>query len=151
MNDFHISCDKAIKNSTGTVVQACILKDGTLHIKDSLVSSEDYNKYRGKCKEFSKRLVKHDLSLKLVKGFYFCPILNREEQHWWCKDKNDRIIDPTKKQFPSKGNGTYREFEGYFNCSNCNNKVYVNSKNTIIEGRHSYCNDDCYKEYVGCD
>ena len=116
-----------------------------------LVSFEDYDKYRGKCKEFSEALIEKDSSLRLVRGFYFCPIIKKEEMHWWCEAPNGEIIDPTRKQFPSTGEGTYREFDGWLRCSNCDSRVHIDSKNIITNGRHAYCGDECYKDYVGCE
>ena len=67
----------------------------------------DYEKYRGKCKQFSEELCAQDSSLSLVKGWYHCPIWGRQE-HWWCKKPDGTIIDPTVNQFPSKGLGEYQ-------------------------------------------
>lgn len=43
----------------------------------------DYMKFRGQCKKLSEAAVAADPTLTLVRGHYFCPIWNTEEQHWW--------------------------------------------------------------------
>ena len=71
----------------------------------------DYQKYRGKCKEFSQEAVLRDPTLRLVRGFYHCPFWG-EQPHWWTVRLDGSIYDPTKDQFPSKGLGNYEEFTG---------------------------------------
>lgn len=113
------------------------------------VNVDDYLKYRGKCKEFSEALIKEKPELRLVRGFYYCPIMNKEEQHWWCEDKNGKIIDPTRKQFPSNGLGSYREFDGYYDCDNCNGKIHEKDKNLINAGSKIFCCAECYGYFMG--
>lgn len=107
----------------------------------------DYLKYRGKCKEFCDKLIAKHPHLTLVRGYYFCPIWNVEEQHWWCEDINGTIIDPTKLQFGSKGLGIYRKFDGTVECSNCG-KI-VAEEDAQHSGRYSFCSSRCYGHFVG--
>lgn len=69
-----------------------------------MIEESDYIQFRGKCKEMSQELVKADPSLTLVRGHYHCPIWGKQA-HWWVNDEDGNIIDPTARQFPSKGNG----------------------------------------------
>ena len=61
----------------------------------------------GKCVEVSQAMVEAFPELTRVRGWYDCPIWG-EREHWWLSDGN-RIIDPTARQFPTKGDGTYVE------------------------------------------
>ena len=107
----------------------------------------DYAKYRGKCKESSLLAVEKDPTLRLVRGFYFCPIWNWEEEHWWTVRENGRIFDPSAGQFPSKGHGVYREFDGTVECEECG-KV-VDEGCVIMMWRHPVCSMKCGKKLVG--
>jgi len=107
----------------------------------------DYELYRGKCKEMSEELIKNDPSLTLVRGYYFCPIWNTDEQHWWCKDKDGNIVDSTAKQFGSKGHGIYTEFDGMVECAECG-KV-IPEEEAEIEGRYAFCSTKCHCYFVG--
>lgn len=109
----------------------------------------DYQKYRGKCKEFSEQLCLEDPTLKLVRGHYYCPIWNREEQHWWCQRKDGTIVDPTAKQFPSKGCGIYTEFTGTCACSNCGKEFQEGSVGTSFESNYCFCSYRCHGQFIG--
>ena len=118
-----------------------------MSIKDVFVAgflnnpeNSDYLKYRGKCKELSEELVKNDPTLILVKGWYYCPIWG-EQPHWWCKDVNGKIYDPSVLQFPSNGLGEYVEFNGEYNCEYCDKTV--KEENVYNNGHHVYCSYDC--------
>jgi len=105
------------------------------------------NKLRGKCKEMSEQACKDDPRLTLVRGYYYCPISNREEQHWWCKDEDGMIVDATKSQFPSNGHGDYREFDGYVQCEQCGKTIA--EEHIIPMGRFPCCSDKCACLLVG--
>jgi len=107
----------------------------------------DYLKYRGKCKEMSEQAVKDDPSLTLVRGYYFCPVWNRDEPHWWTIRVDGSIFDPTAKQFASKGYGIYTEFDGTINCSQCGRQVA--EEHTIKMGNYAVCSDACALRLVG--
>lgn len=109
-------------------------------------ATEDYLKYRGKCKEMSEALVKADPTLTLVRGFYHCPSWG-EQQHWWTKAADGTINDPTKDQFPSRGRGEYVEFDGIIKCSNCGKEM--KEEEADIDGRYAFCSDQCHAHFVG--
>ena len=111
------------------------------------MQQSDYEKYRGKCKEFCDNLVTSDPSLTLVRGHYYCPIWNTDEPHWWCVDKEGKIVDPTKDQFPSKGLGVYTPFDGIVTCSECGKEL--KEEDAQFESRYAFCSDRCHMRFVG--
>ena len=106
----------------------------------------DYEKYRGKCKELSEELCTKDETLTLVKGWYHCPIWGPQE-HWWCKKPDGTIVDPTAKQFPSKGIGEYEEYNGVLICEYCGTQVQ--EKDAYSVEHHVYCSYKCYGKDIG--
>jgi len=110
-------------------------------------TQSDYSKYRGKCKEMAEAAVKADATLTLVRGWYWCPITNRKEQHWWCKRPDGSILDPTAKQFASKGQGEYEDFDGYFECEHCGDSVHEDY--VIPCGNYQVCSVACAKRLLG--
>jgi hypothetical protein len=107
----------------------------------------DYVKYRGKCKAMSEELCNNNSSLTLVRGYYFCPFWNVTEQHWWTKETDGTIVDPTKEQYPSKGNGEYIEFDGMCECEECG-ALFPENKGTF-HGSHAFCSYICYGRCIG--
>lgn len=107
----------------------------------------DYEKYRGKCKEMSEALIKENPDFKLIRGFYYCPLWNREEMHWWTVSPDGTIHDPTKKQFASNGTGVYREFDGYYECAECGKSVHEDKM--VQQGNYPCCSDRCAMRLVG--
>lgn len=108
----------------------------------------DYKKFRGKCKEMSMAACESDPSLRLVRGHYFCPFTNKEEQHWWCEDQGGNVVDPSKDQFLSRGQGTYTEFSGKVNCAECGKELA--EKSAKFYGRYPLCPDStCILRFVG--
>ena len=110
------------------------------------MSESDYQKYRGKCKEMSEALIAQDPSLTLVRGFYYDAQWG-EQQHWWTKDSNGNIIDPTKDQFPSKGLGHYEEFDGMVECAECGKTM--KEEEASFESRYAFCSGACHMRFVG--
>lgn len=110
------------------------------------MEESDYSKYRGKCKEMSEALVTADPNLTLVRGFYMCPFWG-EQQHWWVKDKNGNIIDPTVKQFPSAGLGEYVEFDGTVECSECGKSM--KEEDASFDSSYAFCSGKCHMRFVG--
>lgn len=106
----------------------------------------DYIKYRGKCREMSEDLASKDPTLTLVRGHYFCPFWG-EQPHWWVKDQNGKIIDPTAMQFPSKGKGAYVEFDGTISCSECGKDM--KEEDADISGKYAFCSMPCHMRFVG--
>lgn len=107
----------------------------------------DYSKYRGKCKELCQAAVNADPSLTLVRGYYFCPLWNTEEQHWWTKKPDGTIFDPTAKQFPSKGHGIYTEFDGNVKCAVCEKTIKENV--ALFHSKYAFCSIKCNMRFVG--
>lgn len=107
----------------------------------------DYLKFRGKCKKMCEDLIEKDSSLKLVRGHYYCPIWNSNEQHWWVINSNGDIVDPTKDQFPSKGNGFYEEFNGVYQCSECGKDIL--EEEADFESNYVFCSYQCHGRFVG--
>lgn len=107
----------------------------------------DYKKYRGKCKEMSEALIAQNPELALVRGHYHCPI-DGPQQHWWCKDKDGKVIDPTVKQF-KVGFGEYVEFDGRCQCDNCGKEFIEGADGSRHEGRYSFCSYKCNGQFVG--
>lgn len=111
------------------------------------MEQSDYMRYRGKCKEMCDDAIKADPSLRIVRGFYFDPIWNREEEHWWTVKTDGSIYDPSIKQFPSKGHGIYTEFDGNVSCEQCG-KI-LPEEDCMMQGRFPVCSDRCAMRLVG--
>jgi len=107
----------------------------------------DYLKYRGKCKELSEAAIHANPTLTLVRGHYFEPMWDTEEQHWWTKREDGSIYDPSAKQFSSKGSGIYTEFNGSINCEECGSQI--EEKYAQIMGNYAVCSTKCALKLVG--
>ena len=97
----------------------------------------------GKCKEYTELMLRAFPELQLVRGHYYCVAWGRRE-HWWLKDIDGNIIDPTKSQFPTKGYGVYEEWDESLEeptgkCPNCGSHVY---------NHKTFCNDICHDEFM---
>ena len=108
----------------------------------------DYLKYRGKCKDFSAYLCMQNQKLTLVRGYYY-DYQWGEQPHWWCEDIEGNIIDPTKNQFPSKGDGQYIKFNGEVNCSNCD-KIILEDE-AIYDSNYCFCSTKCLLMFIGLE
>ena len=106
-----------------------------------------YLQYRGKCKELSQAYVDAHPEWRLVRGYYYCPIWG-QQAHWWCKNADGTIHDPTKAQFPSGGLGLYEEFDGMTTCEMCGKRQP--EARTVFggNGNHTYCSGNCYMKAV---
>lgn len=109
--------------------------------------SNDYLTFRGKCKEMSEAAVQADPTLTLVRGHYFCPIWNTDEPHWWCAKPDGTIVDPTARQFGSKGHGIYTPFNGQVECAQCGKEVP--EKDAYFESNYAFCSSRCFGRFVG--
>jgi len=107
----------------------------------------NYQKYRGRCREMSQAAVAEDPTLRLVRGYYRCPIWGSREAHWWTVRPDGTIYDPTCLQFPSAAHGEYEEFDGWFECAECGKRVQ--ESDTIVVGHYALCSDACAKSLVG--
>ena len=65
------------------------------------------------------------------------------------KKVNGSIYDPTKLQFPSRGNGVYEEFDGLLECSECGE--IVKEEDAKFIGRYACCSDRCCMKLVGLE
>lgn len=113
-------------------------------------SHNNYLKYRGRCKELAEKLCATNNELTLVKGWYYCPYINRKEQHWWCEDKNGVITDPSRLQFLSEGLGNYEKYQGTFPCSNCEKEILEKDiKRELCHSKYVFCDRNCYAKFAG--
>jgi len=97
----------------------------------------------GNCYELCFMMSKKFPALLQVRGHYNCPIWGKRT-HWWLKTIDGEIVDPSAKQFPSKGTGVYEEWvEGQEEptgmCPNCSGFVY---------GGGTCCSDACHSAYA---
>lgn len=108
----------------------------------------DYLRYRGKCKEYCERAVRLFPILKIVRGHYWDWQWG-DQPHWWCVRPDGSIFDPTSKQFPSRGTGKYKEFNGIVSCSECGK----NGKEDEFEyeSNYAFCSTKCHCRFVGID
>ncbi len=102
---------------------------------------------RGKCKEYSLTLAKECYWLRPVRGFYYCWVWDKKEQHWWNETDSGEIIDLTVSQFPSGKMGQYQEYLGEIECCECG-KV-VPEVEARIEGSYATCSTLCMMRLVG--
>jgi len=109
----------------------------------------DYLKYRGKCYEMSKEMADNSNGeLTQVRGFYYEPVWSKDEQHWWCVDKDGVIHDPTAKQFPTGGcKEFYTEFTGVYECEQCG--CEVKEESAISLSNYIVCSNQCARSLVG--
>jgi hypothetical protein len=94
----------------------------------------------GTCREVTREMVKAFPHLRRVRGHYHCFSWG-DREHWWCEDEHGNVIDPTRKQFPSRGCGTYTEWddsqaEPTGKCPNCGEYCYGG------EQVHEHCHDE---------
>jgi len=111
-----------------------------------MTEQTDYEKYRGKCFEYSTELVKQNPTFTLVRGHYDCPIWGKQ-QHWWCVDPTGKIHDPTVKQFPSNGLGEYIPLPDIIPCMECGKMTHIDEGQG--EGSYFLCSSECYGRMVG--
>lgn len=111
------------------------------------MNTTDYMLYRGKCKEMAEAAIQTDPTLKLVRGWYLCPIWGKQG-HFWAVKPDGTIVDPTVKQFPTAGVGAeYIPYDGCDNCEFCGKRVA--EKDAHIAHGHFYCSYECYGHDVG--
>jgi len=106
----------------------------------------DYQKYRGRCRELAEEAVKQNPTLTLVRGHYYCPVWGKQP-HWWAKTPEGEIVDPSKRQFPSKGIGDYEEFDGMVECSECGTRIPEEEGD--YESNYVFCSYECHGRFVG--
>lgn len=100
----------------------------------------------GKCEEATIKMQKEFPELQRVRGFYHCPMWG-QRTHWWLKNSDGRIIDPTGHQHPSffLGIGDYQELSDnelpIGKCVNCGAYTFKTSFSDYI------CSEDCFSQY----
>ena len=111
------------------------------------VEVTDYSLFRGKCKEMAEEACRKDSNLRLVRGYYWCPMWGKNE-HWWAQRPDGTVVDPSVRQFPTKGAGAdYEEFDGRIECEYCHEKVPEEDAYRVE--KHAYCSYECYGHDVG--
>lgn len=110
------------------------------------MADDNYNRYRGRCRELSEAAVAADPSLTLVRGWYVCPVWGKEG-HWWTVKPDGTIHDPSKLQYPSAGTGQYIPFNGMFECEQCGKEV--SEDDALVDGHHVFCGSRCYARCIG--
>jgi hypothetical protein len=65
----------------------------------------------GQCKEVTERMASAFPELRRVRGHYVCPVVG-PQPHWWMVTPDGTVVDPTRTQFPSQGQGAYEPHEG---------------------------------------
>jgi hypothetical protein len=60
----------------------------------------------GQCYEYSSKMMDTYPELRIVQGYYDCPIWGKRD-HFFLLDKNNLVIDPTRTQFPTQGTWNY--------------------------------------------
>lgn len=103
----------------------------------------------GECKNACTQMKKFFPELTITNGFVQSPLLENEEglEHWWLKDKEGNIIDPTRSQYEYVEPITYIEIDDNHparnmprnKCPNCGKYFY---------GTGYLCSDKCEKEYI---
>ena len=111
------------------------------------MEQSNYLKYRGKCKEFCEAAILKDPTLTLVRGHYYQPMWNRDEQHWWTVKTDGTIHDPTRLQFPSAGTSTYTPFDGTVECVECGEQMLEDEASYY--GNYAFCSNLCMGKFVG--
>ena len=111
------------------------------------VADAEYLQFRGKCKEMAEDAVCADPTLTLVRGHYYCPIWNTDEAHWWAVKPDGTIVDPSARQFPSKGRGVYTPFNGMVECAECGKELPENEAR--FDSNYAFCSSACNMRFVG--
>ena len=95
----------------------------------------------GECHKYCKEMKEVFPELEIKKGFYY-DFQWGERMHGWLVDPEGNIVDPTKNQYPSRGNGKYVELKeeelptGM--CPNCGELIF--------DGK--YTHKECHDAYV---
>jgi len=111
------------------------------------MTTDNYWRFRGRCKELSEAAVSEDPTLTLVRGHYYCPIWNSDEAHWWTVRPDGSIFDPTALQFPSAGHGIYTPFDGIVTCSECGRELP--EAEAHFDSNYVFCSNACHGRFVG--
>ena len=105
---------------------------------------------RGKCHQACLDIQKIFPELTITNGFVWALGYPTEQEHWWLKDTEGNIVDPTKIQFGGILN--YEEVDDSHplrnypreKCCNCGEKYY----RTPDHQYSSVCSKDCGDAYL---
>lgn len=97
----------------------------------------------GQCAEITERMNKVFPELRRVRGHYYDAIWG-EREHWWLVTSDGSVIDPTFKQFPTKGKGAYVPWrdgapEPTGICMDCGSAVF---------NKDYFCSKECERSTV---
>ena len=97
----------------------------------------------GTCKGTTIAMQEKFPELTRVRGHYHCPVWG-EREHWWLIDPDGEIVDPTKHQFPTHGDGEYVPWnegdpEPTGMCPNCGGYAYDGN---------TFCSDECRQAFM---
>lgn len=98
---------------------------------------------RGLCRTAVKKMSATFPELQEVRGHVFCSWGKRA--HWWLKDSDGKIVDPTSSQFPPIER--YEEWDPSKDlkigrCLNCGDTIWGKVK----DGPKTICSKNCHKE-----
>ncbi len=98
----------------------------------------------GACHEYAEKMVAQFPELAYRKGWYYC-LLWGQRMHGWCVTMDGEIVDPTVRQFPSKGRGRYEEIEDEElptgKCMECGELLFGGG------GALGFCNSLCHDAF----
>jgi hypothetical protein len=114
---------------------------------------ESENNILGKCKEACELMIKEFPELTITNGFVQSSLIDIEcdieegYEHWWCKDNEGNIIDPTRSQYRLVEPINYVEIDDNHparnmprkHCPNCGKYFY---------GDSYLCSEECELEYI---
>lgn len=116
---------------------------------------QGYLKYRGKCRERALAFIakNEDKALRLVRGTYTCSFWG-DFLHWWAEDAYAVVYDPSADQFPSNGEGEYKEHGVVMGrCNECGDKVLEEDMGgedgARMQGGFFLCSDACAAKFDG--
>jgi hypothetical protein len=98
----------------------------------------DFSAAYGKCASVTEHMAAAFPELRRVRGHYY-DFGWGERAHWWLVTADGRIVDPTAKQFPSRGQGHYEEWREGMPlqtgiCMDCGDPVYDGA---------TFCSPEC--------
>ena len=108
---------------------------------------------RGQCESQAKYLATTDSNLRVVRGYYHCPVWG-PQAHWWCEKSDGTIVDPTVEQFPSHSYvqpSFYEEYDGTLVCASCGvtGREGDEGWDIVGNGHYAVCSYRCHGYLVG--
>ncbi len=117
-------------------------------IAEYLLRFDDPAATLGRCKQAVEEMKEAFPELEIVRGHVYCPQPWGKRGHWWLKDEEGKIVDPTESQFLC---GIY-EYEEYREgapvrvgkCMNCGDDIW----DTPERAPQSLCSKECEAAYI---